>query len=139
MTTFSKIYTPLAEPGDILWCYFPQVPGHPGPKKRPALVMKVAEEEHVVMVVYGTSQKVDRIYPSEFLMRVNEPGFSVSNLAYDTKFDMNTLVKLPYNDDWFEIAPMKGGVIPISPVLGTLHPTYLPALKKAYANSIKAA
>lgn len=132
MTAKAKQYVPLPEPGDILWCYFPQKLGEPGPKPRPSLVVKVAEEDNAVMVVYGTSQKTNKIFSSEFLLKSDEAGFSVSGLAYDTKFDMSTLVKLPYDSDWFDIAPMKSGTIPTSPVLGVLHPSYMPALIKAH-------
>lgn len=135
----TKEITPLPEPGDIVWCYFPQVPGTPGPKQRPALVVKVAEEENAVMVVYGTSQKTKKIFSTEFVLRTGDAGFAISGLAYDTKFDMSTQVKLPYTTDWFDLAPMKGGQATTSPVMGTLHPTYIPALKEANKKVKKAA
>ncbi|AIA71444.1 type II toxin-antitoxin system PemK/MazF family toxin [Pectobacterium atrosepticum] len=131
MISGTTVYGTLPEPGDIVWCYFPQVKGKPGPKPRPALVVKVAEEDNAVMVVYGTSQKTDKIFDTEFVLRCDDAGFAISGLAYDTKFDMSTLVTLPYTNEWFDIAPMKGGQLPISPVMGTLHPTYILALKKA--------
>ncbi|EHX7971864.1 type II toxin-antitoxin system PemK/MazF family toxin [Escherichia coli] len=139
MATNTKNYTPLPEPGDIVWCYFPQVPGEPGPKPRPSLVVKVAEEDNAVMVVYGTSQKTDRIYGTEFVIRTVDAGFAISGLAHDTKFDMSTLIKLPYNSDWFNLAPMKSGEAPTSPVMGALHPAYIPALKLAHQKVNKAA
>lgn len=139
MATKAKKYTPLPEPGDIAWTYFPQVPGVPGPKPRPALVVKVAEEDNAVMVVYGTSQKTNKIYSTEFVLRTVDAGFAISGLAHDTKFDMSTLIKLPYDSDWFDLAPIKGGEAPTSPVMGALHPTYIPALKLAHQNVKKAA
>ncbi|HCM64366.1 MAG TPA: hypothetical protein DIT05_17740 [Morganella sp. (in: Bacteria)] len=126
-----KVFIPLPEPGDIVWCYFPQMPEKLGPKPRPALVIKVAEEDKAVMVVYGTSQKINRIFPSEFILRTGDSGFRLSGLAHDTKFDMGTKLKLPYTSEWFELAPIKSGQPTTSPVMGTLHPVYLPALKKA--------
>ncbi|EKN4773451.1 type II toxin-antitoxin system PemK/MazF family toxin [Yersinia enterocolitica] len=139
MTANAKQYTPLPEPGDILWCCFPQEPGKPGPKPRPVLVIKVAEGDNAIMVVYGTSQKTDRIFNTEFVLRVSDPAFSGSGLAYDTKFDMSTQVQLPYNSDWFALAPMKSGEAPTSPKMGVLHPAYIPALKQANAKVIRAA
>lgn len=52
-------HNPLPTPGDIVWCHFPITAnlGNPGPKPRPALVIAVSPEHHVVKVVYGTSQK----------------------------------------------------------------------------------
>lgn len=140
MTTDSKkVFTPLPEPGDIVWCYFPQLPEKPGPKPRPALVIKVAEDDNAVMVVYGTSQKTNRIFPTEFILRTGDSGFTVSGLAYDTKFDMSTLIKLPYTSEWFDLAPIKSGQPTTSPVMGILHPAYLPALKEADRKVKKAA
>lgn len=139
MATTPKQYNPLPEPGDIAWCYFPQVPGKPGPKPRPVLVVKVAVEDNAVMVVYGTSQKISKIFSTEFVLKTGDAGFAVSGLAYDTKFDMSTLVKLPFDSDWFDLAPRKSGEAPVSPVMGVLHPTYLPALLQAQAKVNNAA
>ena len=50
---------PPPEPGDIVWCRFPQRPRDvPGPKPRPALVISVTEHQdgYAIMVAYGTSQ-----------------------------------------------------------------------------------
>lgn len=139
MTAAAKPFMPLPEPGDIVWCYFPQLPGKPGPKPRPALVLKVSDEEHEVMVVYGTSQKIDRPYKTELVLKTTDAGFAISGLAYDTKFDMAVKVELPYNSNWFDLAPIKSGVATTSPVVGTLHPAYLGAAKQAATNAFKAA
>lgn len=60
---------PLPEAGDIVWRRFPRqgLPA-PGPKPRPALVVDIGclRDEPAVEVIYGTSQKVDRLYPGEF-------------------------------------------------------------------------
>lgn len=137
MTANVKQHTPLPEPGDIVWCHFPQLPGKPGPKPRPALVLQVSEQDHEVRVVYGTSQKTQKIYPTEFLLKKGEPGFSLSGLARDTKFDMAVKVELPFNSDWFDLAPIKDGVASMSPVMGALHPTYLERVKQANRNADK--
>jgi hypothetical protein len=63
---------PLA--GDFVWCYFPQDEWlEPGPKPRPGLLLKVrqvlgADAQFAVEVVYGTSQKVESLFPGEFLL-----------------------------------------------------------------------
>ena len=50
---------PAPEPGDIVWCRFPERPrDKPGPKPRPALVLAVTQRSggFEVEVAYGTSQ-----------------------------------------------------------------------------------
>ncbi|MDX7489832.1 MULTISPECIES: type II toxin-antitoxin system PemK/MazF family toxin [Serratia] len=142
MTTAAKPFPQLPEPGDIVWCLYPELPrnpGQPGPKPRPALILKVSEADHEVMVVYGTSQKTHRIYPTEFVLKKVDPGFALSGLAYDTKFDMSVRIDLPYDSDWFDLAPIKNGNATTSPVMGALHPTYMDAVRRADAEVQKAA
>ncbi len=125
-------FSPLPSIGDILWCHFPQAPqlGIPGPKPRPAIVVAVSSSTNEVAVIYGTSQKTNRIYPTEFVMDPSDPGFSISGLSYRTKFDCAVEVKLPFNDDWFSAAPKWPSLTPL-PKLGTLHPSYMPTAKAA--------
>jgi len=69
-------------------------------------------------VVYGTTQRTDRLYPGEFLVPVS---FSdTTGLAYDTKFDVGRSVLLPYSDEYFSVPPQApfGQV----PKMGMLHP-----------------
>lgn len=130
----SQKHTPLPTPGDIVWCKYPHTAnlGVPGPKPRPAVVMAVSPEHHVVKVVYGTSQKTDKIYQSEFLLKKTDANFTDSGLAFDTKFDMSNVVAIPYDSDWFDLAPVKPGQKPATnPKMGVLHISYLPAVKKA--------
>jgi len=57
------------KPGDIVWCRFPQEKSlQPAPKARPTLVLRVGEiDGHpAVAIAYGTSQKLERLFPSEF-------------------------------------------------------------------------
>ena len=128
---------PAPNPGDIVWCHFPQVPGTPGPKPRPALVVAVddSNKKNVrVEVAYGTSQKTNRLYPGEFLISKldNLDAYKLAGLSYDTKFDLNRTFQLPYNSDWFGVAPTPLGQ---NPRLGTLHPSLVPALSAAYAKT----
>src|SRR5262249_17841375 len=56
-------------PGDIVWCRFPKtkLPG-PAPKPRPALVLRVGENDEppVVEAAYGTGEKVGALDSDEF-------------------------------------------------------------------------
>ena len=115
------------QPGDIVWCRFPQnrVPG-PGPKPRPALVLAVGEADTkpVVRVAYGTSRKTDRLYAGEFAILPDLPdAYAASGLSYPTKFDLAATFELDYNDIWFGVPPRAPhGQMP---KLGILHPSLL--------------
>ena len=127
------------EPGDIVWCRFPQRSRDvPGPKPRPALVVSVAEYEDgiSVTVAYGTSQKIDRLVSGEFAIRKAESkaAYEMAVLSYDTKFDLRNTIELPWNDSFFAIPPMPNhGQIP---KLGSLHIGMKKALEAA-ARAIK--
>ena len=123
-------FHPLPAPGDIVWCAFPQTVGVPGPKKRPALVARVASATHEVSVVYGTSQKTGHIYPTEVVLDPADAGFSSSGLSYRTKFDLAHQVQLPFNSVWFGPAPGPQTNSPL-PKMGVLHPSYMPAIAAA--------
>ncbi|UTY56908.1 type II toxin-antitoxin system PemK/MazF family toxin [Massilia sp. erpn] len=126
-------YHPLPAPGDIVWCAFPQVLGEPGPKRRPALVARVSPGTHEVSVVYGTSQKTDRLYPTEIVLDPADSGFSCSGLSYRTKFDVAVQLALPFDSDWFAPAPGPQANRP-QPKMGVLHPSYMPAVAAALKN-----
>jgi hypothetical protein len=127
-------FTP-PQPGDILWCRFPQnrLPG-PGPKPRPALVLAVGEfnGKPVVRVAYGTSQKTDHIYPGEFaIFPTDADAFAASGLSYPTKFNLGKTFELDFNDLWFGVPP--GAPYGQNPKLGILHPGLLRRAKAAHA------
>lgn len=112
------------EPGDIVWCRFPERPRDvPGRKPRPALVITVTEFEDgiVVTVAYGTTQKTDRLAAGEFAIRksTNKVAYELAGLSYDTKFDLRNRVELPWNDTFFAVPAnaAKGQ----TPKLGSLH------------------
>jgi hypothetical protein len=97
-----------------------------------------ADSKHkpVVTVVYGTSKKLDRLYPSEFkIEKADGASFSLSGLAADTKFDFNHRVKLPYCSTWFGSAP--GQPYVNQPKLGVLAPNLVARAKQAFDNSRK--
>lgn len=118
-----KPFHPLPVIGDIVLCRFPYLPGVPGPKERPALVVRVSPTTHEIMVCFGTSQKTQTLYPGEFLIASSDPGFSVSGLDRSTKFDTSRRAQLPFNDEWFMAAPGLSPQSP-SPKLGIMHPCY---------------
>ena len=125
--------------GDIVWCLFPESLGKPGPKPRPALIIEIggdSKHKPVVTVVYGTTKKLDRLYPSEFkIEKADGASFSLSGLAADTKFDFNHRVKLPYCTTWFGSAP--GQPYVNQPKLGVLAPNLVARAKQAFDNSSK--
>ena len=96
--------------GDIVQCRFPQDKiRQPGPKQRPALVMDVEEyelpdgsSEIFVTVAYGTSEDVDNCHPGELKIESSDPH---AGLGLDTKFDIGSRVKLPFDDEWFAPSP----------------------------------
>ena len=113
--------------GDIVWCRFPQreIPG-PGPKPRPALVLRVGEHEGrpVVEVCYGTSQKVDRLYAGEFAITpTDNAAYTEAGLSYPTKFNLGDTYQLDFNDLWFGVPP--GAPHGQTPKLGLLHPSLM--------------
>lgn len=113
--------------GDIVWCRFPQrgLPG-PGPKARPALVLRVGEHagHPVVEVCYGTSQRVDRLYAGEFAITpADNTAYVEAGLSYPTKFDLGETFELDFNDLWFAVPP--GAPCGQTPKLGLLHPSLM--------------
>ena len=126
----AHLFQPLPAPGDIVWCRFPETVGVPGPKPRPALVLAAAKTEHAVIVVYGTSQKTQDLYPTEFAIDPSDSNFDVSGLSLRTKFDMAHQTKLPFDSDWFATAP---GLLPSMPLpkMGVLHPSYVRLAREA--------
>lgn len=122
------------DPGDIVWCRFPQRPRDvPGPKPRPALVLAVTEHEDgiVVTVAYGTSQKVQQLAAGEFTIRKanNKAAYELAGLSYDTKFDLRNRVDVPWNDSFFAVPPNPAHGQ--TPKLGSLHIGMERALKAA--------
>lgn len=125
---------PPPSPGDIVWCRFPQgeLPA-PGPKARPALVLRVGETagKPVVEVAYGTSQKVDTLYAGEFAIGPSDgSAYASAGLSRPTKFDLRRTSELDYNEIWFAVPP--GAPCGQTPKLGLLHPSLVRRAKAAY-------
>jgi PemK-like, MazF-like toxin of type II toxin-antitoxin system len=127
---------PPPSPGDIVWCRFPELPKQsPGPKPRPALVVEVIEREDgiEVAVVYGTSQRVNKLSAGEFA--ITRPGhaaaYKAAGLSHDTKFDFKQTAHLPWNDEFFAVPP--GAPNGQKPLLGSLHASVIRAAATAHA------
>lgn len=129
----SNPFHPLATPGSIVWCKFPNdnTSGVPA-KLRPALVLKNSPEDHAVIVAYGTT-RTDKCYPGEFIITANDPDFAITGLQFDTKFDLANTVKLFYTTEWFARAPAPKTKIPqpLNPVMGALTPTAMKDARQA--------
>ena len=125
---------PAPEPGDIVWCRFPERPrDKPGPKPRPALVLEVTQRADgiEVKVAYGTSHKLDRMLAGEFAIRKldNASAYALAGLSYDTKFNLKEILLLPWNSEFFGVPPdPKHGQIP---KLGSLHAGMIKAVAAA--------
>src|SRR5258706_13089836 len=94
---------PAPAVGDIVWCRFPELPDlQPGPKPRPALVIRaeVRSDGVNVRVAYGTSQRVDQLVSGEFSITRNfhPQAYLLAGLAEDTKFNLREALELPWQD-----------------------------------------
>lgn len=127
---------PAPEAGEIVWCHFPHdlKVNTPGPKPRPTLVVRVADDnapQFKVLVAYGTKQKTTELHSGEFLIDHNDSAaFLLSGLSYPTKFNFRQCVELPYNDVWFSVPPAAPNGQ--SPKLGILHPSLMRRAEAAW-------
>ena len=130
----------LPSPGDIVWCLFPEIPEiEPGPKPRPALVLRVdrREDGDVVSVAYGTSKNLSRMRSGEVsITKLKNPAaYALAGLAYDTNFDFRAIVDLPWTDRYFKVPTrnLHGN----TPKIGTLHATILHSVEVAYRSALE--
>lgn len=130
----------LPEPGDLVWCRFPEDSRlKPAPKPRPALVLAVGYHDSdadlpMVRIAPGTSRKTEpgQVFPWEFLIERDDSGpFKVTGLSYSTKFNVRNTLELPYTSEFFEPPPQRP--FGKTPKLGVLHATYVATLKAAAA------
>ena len=125
---------PPPSPGDIVWCRFPQTKlSSPGPKPRPALVLRVGEGDGhpVVEVAYGTSQNVDELHAGEFAITpADRVAYEAAGLSYPTKFDLGDTFELDCNSLWFAVP--RGAPWGQKPKLGVLHPSLVRRAKAAF-------
>ena len=137
MTQIPAVWWPKPEAGDIVWCHFPHLPNlDPGPKPRPALVVRVREHESLprayrAFVAYGTSQKTTTLHKGEFLLQKDQTSaFQLSGLSFDTKFDFNRTVELPYSSEYFKPPPSASASY--LPHLGLLHASMMRKAQAAW-------
>src|SRR5260370_27942166 len=111
--------------GAIVWSYFTdelqiKAAGNP----RPALIVTVYDDNapHFgVLVAYGTSQRVAKLYRGEFaITRADGAAYKAAGLSYDTKFNLARRLQLPFSDEYFAVPP--GAPNGQTPKLGVLHP-----------------
>ena len=126
---------PSPEAGEIVWCHFPQDQlREPGPKPRPALVVKVFDDHaprFYVLVAYGTSQKANQLRSGEFLIsNLEMAAYRLAGLSYPTKFSFHNVVELPFNDQWFK--PPPHAPFGQTPKLGVLHPSLMRRVQAAW-------
>ena len=90
------------------------------------------EDGVAVAVVYGTSQRIDRLLSGEFAIRKaqNAAAFALAGLSFDTKFNFRQMVELPWTDAFFKVPPK--ALHGHNPRLGTLHPSIMLAARAAY-------
>lgn len=125
---------PAPPPGNIVWCRFPvDRLSAPGPKARPALVLRVGEDagHPVVEVAYGTSRKVDALYAGEFAITpVDGAAYEAAGLSEATKFILGETFELDFNGEWFAVPP--GAPHGQTPKLGVLHPSLVRRARSAF-------
>jgi hypothetical protein len=133
----AKPFAPLPEPGDIVYCRFPETLGTPRPKPRPALVIGLvdfADGSRGVRVAYGTSQKVTGLKSGEFAITpADVAAYELAGLSYPTKFDLRSTQDLAYTDEWFRVSPTRA--YGATPKLGSLHASLFRRAEAALAAS----
>ena len=90
------------------------------------------EDGDIVRVAYGTSQKLNRLRTGEVAITQSQQpaAYALAGLSYDTKFDFNAIVELPWTARYFKPPPKSryGN----HPKLGTLHATVLRSVEFAF-------
>lgn len=131
---------PAPRPGDIVWCRYPRSKlSGPDPKPRPALVLRVGENQghSVVEVAYGTSQKINMLHAGEFAITpADQAAYEAAGLSYPTKFNLGETSELDFNDEWFAVPP--GTPHGQTPKLGVLHPSLMRRAKAAFDAAARA-
>lgn len=111
--------------GALVWCNFPTEldAGVPGPKNRPALVLKTRYatdppgDRFYVQVAYGTSVLKTGRRPDDFVI-ANSVMIDLMRLPKATRFDLDRIVWLPWARPWF--VPRSQDDPFVTPVLSVL-------------------
>lgn len=88
----------------------------------------------MVRIAAGTSRKTTGagVYPWELLLESDgSSAFQASGLSYSTKFNIRNTLELPYTALFFEPPPLRPHGA--TPKLGSLHASYMAALRTAFA------
>lgn len=133
-------FHPAPEPGDILWCRFPEVEGiRPGPKPRPCIASWISDAPEAgqpfrVRVLYGTSSFRGPPRSTEFDISPDEhpAAYLQAGLSKATRFDLVKAVVVNYDDMYFSLAPNGNRAPGPTPRLGGLHPSRYRALLEAH-------
>ena len=90
-----------------------------------------------ITVVYGTSQKVERLSRGEFaITRLGHAAaYKAAGRSFDTKFDFRQAVALPWNESFFAVPP--GAPHGQKPQLGFLHASIMRAAVAAHATAAR--
>ncbi len=121
--------------GDFVWCHFPQgADGSPGPKPRPALVVRVTTRTDgaEVTVAHGTSKRVTSLKSGEFAISkfANPEAYRLAGLSYDSKSNLKETVVLPWTESFFKVPPL--APCGQTPRMGTLHASLVRAAEAAF-------
>jgi hypothetical protein len=120
-----------------VWGHFPFLPAtEPGPKPRPALIVGVRtfEDGVTVQVAYATTQRTSSLRTGEFLIAKDKHSvaFKQAGLAFDTKFDLNKVIELPWTDRYFKVPPTPNPAFGQTPKMGSLHASMIRTLIAAH-------
>lgn len=98
-------------------------------------MLEVTEREDgaEITVVYGTSQKVDRLSTGKFVITrlSHAAAYKSAGLSSATQFDFRQTVALPWNESFFSVPP--GAPHGQRPQLGFLHASMMTAAAAAHA------
>ena len=121
----------------MLWCRFQHIESiKPRSYPRPCIVTWVSDPPadsatpYRIRIVYGTSKFTGRPRRSEFdIDPIKHPAaYEAAGLTKPTRFDLEKVVVVNYNEMYFALAP--NGSLPVGPTprLGTLHASRMSVL-----------
>jgi hypothetical protein len=99
----------------------------------------VFEDGVTLKVAYGTTQRTTSLRAGEFLVsKSRHPvAFKQAGLAFDTKFDLNKVIELPWSERYFKAPPSLNPAYGQTPKMGSLHASLSRALFAAYSATQK--
>ncbi len=136
-----KMREPYPKAGQIIGCWFPELqnnPNKPGSKFRPCVICgsesEIGVDHPFLLVAYGTGQHTsdkprEDGKPQPFMFELN-PVEDRVQLTEQTRFDMSTVVRLPYTPEWFGSGQNSNG---FSKIYGTVPKARMEEARKARA------